>query len=65
MPFVMWTVLDSPSLFDFTMVDAVRMLGRSYRQALRKVLVPNILPGFVGGGGRRATGTSDPRSLLP
>ncbi|WP_375459433.1 ABC transporter permease [uncultured Enterovirga sp.] len=47
MPFVMRTVLASLSLFDFTMVDAARMLGCSYPEALRKVLVPNILPGFV------------------
>lgn len=49
MPFVMRTVLASLSLFDFTMVDAARMLGCSYPAALRKVLVPNILPGFVSG----------------
>ena len=49
MPFVMRTVLASLSLFDFTMVDAARMLGCSYPAALWKVLVPNILPGFVSG----------------
>jgi putative spermidine/putrescine transport system permease protein len=49
MPFVMRTVLASLSLFDFTMVDAARMLGCSYPAALRKVMVPNILPGFVSG----------------
>jgi len=49
MPFVMRTVLASLSLFDFTMVDAARMLGCSYPAALGKVLVPNILPGFVSG----------------
>ena len=49
MPFVMRTVLASLSLFDFTMVDAARMLGCSYPKALGKVLVPNILPGFVSG----------------
>lgn len=49
MPFVMRTVLASLSLFDFTMVDAARMLGCSYPSALLKVLVPNILPGFVSG----------------
>ena len=31
------------------MVDAARMLGYSYPRALWKVLVPNILPGFVSG----------------
>jgi putative spermidine/putrescine transport system permease protein len=50
MPFVMRTVLASLSLFDFTMIDAARMLGCSYWESLRKVLVPNILPGFVSGG---------------
>lgn len=49
MPFIMRTVLASLSLFDFTMVDAARMLGYSYPMALWKVLVPNILPGFVSG----------------
>lgn len=49
MPFIMRTVLASLSLFDFTMVDAARMLGHSYPAALWKVLVPNILPGFVSG----------------
>jgi putative spermidine/putrescine transport system permease protein len=49
MPFVMRTVLASLSLFDFTMIDAARMLGCSYPTALWKVLVPNILPGFVSG----------------
>jgi putative spermidine/putrescine transport system permease protein len=49
MPFIMRTVLASLSLFDFTMVDAARMLGYSYPRALWKVLVPNILPGFISG----------------
>ena len=49
MPFVMRTVLASLSHFDFAMVDAARMLGYSYPRALWKVLVPNILPGFVSG----------------
>jgi putative spermidine/putrescine transport system permease protein len=49
MPFIMRTVLASLSLFDFTMIDAARMLGLSYPMALWKVLVPNILPGFMSG----------------
>jgi putative spermidine/putrescine transport system permease protein len=49
MPFVMRTVLASLSLFDFAMVDAARTLGCSYPVALWKVLVPNILPGFLSG----------------
>lgn len=49
MPFIMRTVLASLALFDFTMVDAARMLGCSYPAALWRALVPNILPGFVSG----------------
>lgn len=49
MPFVMRTVLASLSLFDFAMVDAARTLGCSFPLALWRVLVPNILPGFVSG----------------
>jgi putative spermidine/putrescine transport system permease protein len=49
LPFIMRTVLASLSLFDFTMIDAARMLGLSYPRALWKVLVPNILPGFMSG----------------
>jgi len=49
MPFVMRTVLGSLSLFDFAMVDAARTLGCSTPVALWRVLVPNILPGFISG----------------
>jgi putative spermidine/putrescine transport system permease protein len=49
MPFVMRTVLASLSMVDFAMVDAARTLGCSYPLALWRVLVPNILPGFVSG----------------
>ena len=49
MPFIMRTILASLSLFDFTMVDAARMLGYSYPKALWYVLVPNILPGVMSG----------------
>ena len=49
MPFIMRTVLASLSLFDFAMVDAARTLGCSYGLALWRVLVPNILPGFISG----------------
>lgn len=49
MPFVMRTVLASLSLFDFTMIDAARTLGCSWPRALWRVLVPNILPGFMSG----------------
>lgn len=49
MPFIMRTILASLSLFDFSMVDAARMLGYSYPKALWHVLVPNILPGVMSG----------------
>ena len=49
MPFAMRTVLASLSMFDFAMVDAARTLGCSCPLALWRVLVPNILPGFVSG----------------
>lgn len=45
----MRTVLASLSMFDFSMVDAARMLGCSYPKALWRVLVPNILPGVMSG----------------
>lgn len=49
MPFVMRTVLSSLSQFDFSMIDAARMLGLSQSRAIWKVMVPNILPGFFSG----------------
>jgi putative spermidine/putrescine transport system permease protein len=49
LPFIMRTVLASLSLFDFTMIDAARTLGLSYPRTLWKVMVPNILPGFMSG----------------
>jgi putative spermidine/putrescine transport system permease protein len=49
MPFIMRTILASLTLFDFSMVDAARMLGYSYPRALWRVLVPNILPGVMSG----------------
>lgn len=49
LPFILRTVLSSLSLFDFAMVDAARTLGCAYPVALWRVLVPNILPGFVSG----------------
>lgn len=49
MPFIVRTVLASLSLFDFAMIDAARTLGCSYPRALARVLVPNIMPGFMSG----------------
>ena len=49
MPFIMRTILASLNHFDFSMVDAARMLGYSYPAALWRVLVPNILPGVMSG----------------
>ncbi len=49
MPFVMRTVLASLALFDFSLIDAARTLGSSYPRSLWKVLLPNIMPGFVSG----------------
>jgi putative spermidine/putrescine transport system permease protein len=50
MPFVMRTVLASLALFDFALIDAARTLGSSYSRSLWKVLLPNIMPGFLSGG---------------
>ena len=49
MPFIIRTILASLNLFDFSMIDAARMLGYSYMKALWHVLVPNILPGVMSG----------------
>jgi putative spermidine/putrescine transport system permease protein len=50
MPFVMRTVLASLALFDFALIDAAQTLGSSYYRSLWKVLLPNIMPGFLSGG---------------
>ena len=49
MPFIIRTILASLNQFDFSMIDAARMLGYSYMKALWYVLVPNILPGVMSG----------------
>ena len=36
-------------MFDFTLIDAARTLGSSYSRSLWKVLLPNIMPGFISG----------------
>ena len=50
LPFVMRTVTASLSLFDFTLVDAARMLGCSYPKALLKVMIPNLAPAYLTSG---------------
>jgi len=49
MPFVARSALASLSLFDFTLIDAARMLGLSLPRAILHVLVPNIAPGVLAG----------------
>jgi len=50
MPYVVRSVLGALSLFDFTLIDAARMLGCSQAQAIRKVLVPSLAPAFLTSG---------------
>jgi putative spermidine/putrescine transport system permease protein len=50
LPYVVRTVLGALSLFDFTLIDAARTLGRSYAGALIKVLAPALLPAFLTSG---------------
>ncbi len=49
-PYVMRTVLASLYLFDFQLIDAARMLGCTYVQALRKVMIPALAPAFLTAG---------------
>ena len=50
MPYVMRTVLAGLSLFDFTYIDAARVLGYSYPMAILRVLVPAQAPAFLTAG---------------
>lgn len=50
MPYVMRTVLAGLSLFDFTYIDAARVLGYSYPIAILRVLVPAQAPAFLTAG---------------
>lgn len=50
LPYVVRTVLGALSLFDFTLIDAARCLGRSYPGALLRVLAPALLPAFLTSG---------------
>lgn len=47
LPFVVRIMLSSLALFDFTMLDAARTLGRSYLGALWFVALPNLRPALV------------------
>lgn len=48
--FVTMVVLGRLQDFDFTLIDAARDLGASRAQALRKVVLPLLLPGILAGG---------------
>ncbi|WP_127090501.1 ABC transporter permease [Aquabacter cavernae] len=50
LPYVVRTVYASLSLFDFTLIDAARILGLSYPKAVVKVMVPSLAPAFVTSG---------------
>ena len=50
LPYVVRTVFASLSLFDFTLIDAARTLGLTYRKAILKVLVPSLAPAFLTSG---------------
>ena len=50
LPYVVRSVLGALSLFDFTLIDAARMLGCSSTAAVRKVLVPALAPAFITSG---------------
>jgi len=50
LPYVVRSVLGALSLFDFTLLDAAKMLGCSGIQAVRKVLVPALAPAFITSG---------------
>jgi putative spermidine/putrescine transport system permease protein len=50
LPYVTRTVMGSLTLFDFTLIDAARTLGRSYGGALLHVVVPVLAPAFLTSG---------------
>ena len=49
MPYVMITVSTSLASFDLRLEQAARSLGASLPQTLRRVVLPNIMPGVVSG----------------
>jgi spermidine/putrescine transport system permease protein len=48
-PFVLFIVLSRLDDFDFSIVEAAYDLGASERQALTKVILPNLMPGIISG----------------
>ncbi|MDR1536372.1 MAG: ABC transporter permease [Planctomycetota bacterium] len=48
--YVAMTVLSRLQDFDFTLVDAARDLGAGNWQAIRKILLPLLMPGILAGG---------------
>ena len=50
LPYIVRTVVANLQLFDFTLIDAARMLGCSYPRAILKVMVPALAPAFLTGG---------------
>lgn len=50
LPYVVRSVLGALTLFDFTLIDAAKMLGCSTARAVRKVLVPALAPAFITSG---------------
>lgn len=49
MPYALRTVLASLHMFDFTLLDAASTLGARPALAIRRVLLPQIMPGVVAG----------------
>jgi putative spermidine/putrescine transport system permease protein len=47
LPYIVRIVMTALDQFDFTLIDAARTLGLSYASAVRKVLVPNIMPAMI------------------
>lgn len=50
MPYTVRTLYSALTLFDFTLIDAARTLGCSPAAAMRRVLLPNLVPAFLTSG---------------
>lgn len=50
LPYVMRTLVATLSLFDHSLLDAAQTLGCNYRQAVTRVLLPNIVPAIITAG---------------